>query len=179
MVPPASRPPPQRVMTPQRLLRAASGWFIALTLFLAWLFNLLPWGRWPGVPDFFAVCLLFWSVHAPRRVGMLVAFVGGVLLDVHNAALLGEHALAYTLMVYWAIVLRARILRFGPLAQTLHVVPLVLLANGLMVALRSLVELQWPGWWWIADSMVTAALWPLVSWLLQLPQRRDAGSEAA
>ena len=164
-------------MTPETLLGEAQPWFIALTLFLAWLLNLLPWGNWPGVPDFFAVCLIFWSVHAPRYVGMLVAFIGGVLLDVHNATLLGEHALAYTLMVYWALVLRARLVRFGSLGQMLHVLPILLVATGVMVLVRSLLELDWPGWWWVADVVVAAALWPLVSWLLQLPQRLAAGGE--
>ncbi|TSH99051.1 rod shape-determining protein MreD [Verticiella sediminum] len=168
---------PRRSMKPQRLLGAASGWFVAVTLFASWLLNLLPWGRWPGVPDFFGIVLLFWSVHAPRRVGMTVGFVGGLLLDVHNARLLGESALAYTLIVYWAVAWRGRILRFGPAAQTLHVLPVVVLSLGAMVALRSLLLLTWPGWWWLADCLVTALLWPFVTWLLQLPQRIAAGSD--
>lgn len=176
---PARRSAPRRTMTPQRLLRAASGWFIALTLFVAWLLNLLPWGRWPGVPDFFGVVLFFWCVHAPRRVGMLVAFVGGILLDVHNARLLGESALVYTLLVYWAIVLRGRILRFGLVGQTLHVLPVFLIATAAMVALRSILTMSLPGWWWIADCAISAALWPLLTWLLQLPQRLADGADPA
>jgi rod shape-determining protein MreD len=173
------RKTPPRVMTPERLLGEAPLWFIAVTLFISWLLNLLPWGSWPGVPDFFAICLVYWGAHAPRRVGVTVAFVGGVLLDVHNAALLGEHALAYTLMVYWAIVLRSRVMRFGPVGQTLHVFPILLVATAAMVLVRSLLELAWPGWWWVVDVVVAAALWPLASWLLQLPQELAAGGENA
>lgn len=175
----APRATPHRTMTPERLLPAASGWFVVLTLFVAWLLNLLPWGRWPGVPDFFAIALFFWSVHAPRHVGMLVAFLGGLLLDVHNARLLGESALAYTLIVYWAIVLRGRIVRFGLVAQTLHVLPVLALSAGVMVSLRSLLLLSWPGWWWLADCVVTALAWPLASWLLQMPQRLADGGDTA
>lgn len=176
---PAARPrtAPPRVMTPERLVSEARPWFIALTLFIAWLLNLLPWGNWPGVPDFFAICLVFWGVHSPRHVGMLVAFVGGILMDVHNAALLGEHALGYTLMVYWAIVLRARILRFGPLGQMLHVLPIFLLATAVVIVVRSLLELDWPGWAWVLSPVVAAVLWPLASWLLRLPQWLSDGGE--
>lgn len=174
---PETRVTPRRIMRPERLLGEARPWFIALTLFLAWLLNLLPWGNWPGVPDFFAICLVFWSVNAPRYVGMLVAFLGGLLLDVHNAALLGEHALAYVLMAYWAMVFRARIVRFGPVGQTLHVFPILLVASAGMVLVRSLLELAWPGWWWMADILASAVLWPLACWLLKLPQKLEAGGE--
>ena len=177
--PAAPHKPPRRTMTPQRLLRAASGGFIALTLFVAFLLNLLPWGRWPGVPDFFGVVLFFWCVHAPRRVGMLVGFMGGILLDVHNARLLGEYALVYTLLVYWAIVLRGRIVRFGLFGQTLHVLPVFVVATAVMVGLRSILTLSAPGWWWIFDCMTTAVLWPLLTWLLQLPQRLADGADPA
>lgn len=164
-------------MVPQRLLREASGWFVALTLFLGWLLNLLPWGRWPGVPDFFAICLMFWCLHEPRRVGMLAGFVGGLLLDVHNAALLGEHALAYTLMVYWVTVLRSRLVRFAPWEQIFHILPIMVLANGATVCVHYLLGTSAPGWWWVADSLVAALLWPVASWLLQLPQQLADGGE--
>lgn len=49
--------------------------FIWFSLLLAMLFNMLPWGRWAGVPDLLAVVLVFWNVHQPRRVGVGAAFV--------------------------------------------------------------------------------------------------------
>ena len=53
-------------------------------------------GRTPWMPDLLALVLVFWSVHQPLRVGIGAAFVFGLLMDVHQAALLGQHALAYT-----------------------------------------------------------------------------------
>jgi rod shape-determining protein MreD len=35
-------------------------------------------------------------VHQPLRVGIGAAFFFGLAMDVHQAALLGQHALAYT-----------------------------------------------------------------------------------
>lgn len=169
---------PRRQMAPQRLLRAASVWFVAATLMLGWLLDLLPWGRWPGVPDSFALVLLFWGLHAPHRVGMLVAFAGGLLLDVHHAALLGENALAYTLLIYWAMVLRIRLLRFGLLAQALHVFPMLVLATGIATGLATLLQGSAWSWWWLADCLSGALVWPLMAWLLQLPQRLAAGRDA-
>ncbi len=62
------------------------------------------------MPDFVALVLLFWNVHQPRKVGMGIAFFLGLLMDVHNASLLGEHALAYTLLSYGAITIHRRVL---------------------------------------------------------------------
>jgi hypothetical protein len=60
--------------------------FIWLSLLAALLINLLPWGRWVGMPDLLAVVLVFWNVHQPRRVGVGAAFVFGLFMDVHQGA---------------------------------------------------------------------------------------------
>ncbi len=44
---------------------------------------MLPLGRAPWMPDLLALVLVFWSVHQPLRVGIGVAFVFGLLMDVH------------------------------------------------------------------------------------------------
>jgi len=55
-------------------------------------------GRNAFAPDVLALALVFWNVHQPRRVGMGAAFVFGLLMDVHEGALFGQHALAYTIV---------------------------------------------------------------------------------
>jgi rod shape-determining protein MreD len=157
---------------PQYLLRPANPLFIWASLVAALLFNLLPWGRLPLVPDVLALALLFWNVHQPRRVGIGAAFVFGLLMDVHDGALFGEHALAYTLISYGAITLHRRILWFPLGAQALHVLPLLLVAQFASLAVRMWVGGEWPGWLYFGDSLVGTVLWPILSWLLLAPQRR-------
>ena len=146
--------------------------FIAVTLICAFLLNLLPWGGLTGVPDFVALVLIFWSVHQPRKVGIGVAFVMGLLMDVHNASLLGENALAYTLLSYFAIMIHRRMLWFRPLTQALHVLPLLVMMQVVQMLIQALVSGKFPGWYYFASSLVSAALWPLVTWMLLAPQRR-------
>ena len=67
-----------------------------------------------------AVVLLFWVVHEPRRLGIGACFAFGIALDVHQGALLGQHALAYTLLSYLAITVHRRVLWFSLPAQALH-----------------------------------------------------------
>ena len=156
----------------QPLLLPASPAFIWGSLLVALMLNLLPLGRVLWMPDFLAVVLVFWNVHQPRRVGMGAAFVFGLLMDVHQGALFGQHALAYTLVSYGAIMLHRRIQWFPLGAQALHVLPLLLIAQLASLAIRMWVGGDWPGWWYFAPSLIGAVLWPLIAWLLLAPQRR-------
>ena len=104
----------------QPLLLPASPAFIWGSLLVALMLNLLPLGRVLWMPDFLAVVLVFWNIHQPRRIGLGVAFVFGLLLDVHQASLLGQHALAYTVLIYCAIMIHRRILGFSGPGQALR-----------------------------------------------------------
>jgi rod shape-determining protein MreD len=157
---------------PQYLLRPASPLFIWASLFGALLVNLLPWGRVPLVPDALAIALVFWNIHQPRRVGIGAAFAFGLLMDVHEGSLFGEHALAYALISYGAITLHRRIRWFPLAAQAFYVLPLLLVAQIALLAVRIWVGAAWPGWLYFGESVVGAILWPLISWLLLAPQRR-------
>lgn len=157
---------------PQYILLPANPLFIVGSLISAFLLNLLPWGQWVGVPDFVALVLVFWSIHQPRKVGIGIAFFMGLLMDVHDATLLGENALSYTLLSYFAIMIHRRVLWFKVSTQTLHVLPLLFLMQIVQLMIRLMVSGDFPGILYFLDSLVTAALWPVVTWILLAPQRR-------
>src|SRR5690606_6524796 len=83
---------------PEYLLLPANRVFITASIVGALALNMLPWARMPGIPDFLALVLVFWNIHQPRLVGIGIAFLFGLVQDVHDASLFGEHALAYTLL---------------------------------------------------------------------------------
>lgn len=157
---------------PQHVLLPVNPLFIWISLTLVFLLNLLPWGRSVLVPDFLALALVFWNVHEPRRVGIGAAFMFGLVMDVHSAALLGQHALAYTLLSYGAIALHRRILWFPLGAQSLYILPLLVISQLSSLMIRLWVGGGFPGWSYFIESFIGAALWPLVTWLLLAPQRR-------
>ncbi|TFW24864.1 rod shape-determining protein MreD [Duganella callida] len=157
---------------PHYILLPVSPLFIAFSLFCAFLLNLLPWGHFVGVPDFVALLLVFWGVHQPRKVGIGTAFVLGLLMDVHDSTLLGENALAYTLLSYCAIMLHRRMLWFPIWTQAAHVFPLLAMAQLVQLIVRFFVSGKFPDWFYFVESAMAAVLWPLTSWLLLAPQRR-------
>jgi rod shape-determining protein MreD len=76
-------------------------------------------------PDFLVVVVLYWSIEAPRAGGLSLAFFSGLALDVINGVVLGQHALALTLMSAWATNLRLRIRVFSMLTQCLTIFALL------------------------------------------------------
>jgi rod shape-determining protein MreD len=157
---------------PQYILQPVNPYFIVFSLAAAFLLNLLPYGRMIAIPDFVALVLLFWNVHQPRKVGMGVAFFLGLLMDVHNASLLGEHALAYTLLSYGAITIHRRVLWMSLGLQMFAVTPLLVGAHLVPFVIRLLAGGAFPGWGYLINGFIEGALWPIASILLLLPQRR-------
>ena len=154
------------------ILLPVSPLFIAFSLTCAFMLNLLPWGQWTGAPDFVALVLVFWGVHQPRKVGIGIAFGMGLLMDVHDATLLGENALAYTLLSYFAIMIHRRVLWFPTLTQAMHVFPLLLMAQAIQLIVHFVVSGRFPGLLQFIESVVAVILWPVITWLLLAPQRR-------
>ena len=155
-----------------QLLLPVNPWFLAFTLLLAFALNLVPMGRVPAMPDFVAVTLVFWNVHQPRRIGVGVAFLLGLLMDVHDGAVLGQHALAYTLLSYLAITVHRRLTGFTPLSQMFQVLPLLFAAHAVSLTVRMFAGGMFPGWSILLSPVFEALLWPVADWLLLAPQRR-------
>lgn len=163
MIMPAGRP----------LLLPANPRFIALTVVVGLLLNmLLGLVGWRWLPDVLAIVVVFWNVYQPRRVGVVLAFVLGLALDVHESALLGQNALSYVVLSSLALAVQRRMLWFPLREQTLQIVPLFLVASLIEWATRLIVHDVWPHWSQLLVPFIQAALWPLVGALLLAPQRR-------
>ena len=94
---------------------------VALALAVVPLPNVLEVFR----PDFLVLVVLYWSIESPRAGGLSLAFAAGLALDVIQGVVLGQHALALTLMAGWATHLRLRIRVFSILSQCLTIFALL------------------------------------------------------
>ena len=155
-----------------QLLLPVNPVFLWFSLLVAFALNLMPLGRQAAMPDLVALVLVFWNVHQPRRVGVGAAFFFGLLVDVHQGALLGQHALSYTLLSYIAITIHRRVLWFGLFEQVLHVLPLFAAAHLVSLAVRLMAGDGFPGWSLLAAPLFEGLLWPVACVLLLAPQRR-------
>ncbi|MDY0047028.1 MAG: rod shape-determining protein MreD [Thauera propionica] len=154
----------------RRILLPVKLWFVYLSLFLALGLEYIPTGRTPGLPDWVAMVLSIWCVREPLRIGMGAGFVFGLLLDVGLGAAMGQHALAYVVLAYLCNSIARRVLWFPGWQQALQVLPVLLIAQGLMMGVRLLAGGEFPGWSYFLSSFTSAVLWWPVSLLLLLPQ---------
>ena len=159
----------------------ASAGLMFFSLAGAYLLAVMPWsGAWVLVrPDFVLLVLLFWAVHEPRSIGQGIAFALGLLMDVSDSMLLGQHAFAYVVAIYGAQVLRVRILTFRLPEQTLHMLGIVLASSLVTLILNLLLGADFPGIAYFISPVVTAFLWGPANWILYLPAVRRRGGEAA
>ena len=133
---------------------------------------MLPLGRTPWMPDLLALVLVFWAVHQSQRVGIGAAFFFGLAMDVQQSALLGQHALSYTALCFFAIMIHRRLLWFTVPSQALQVFPLFAAAHAIELAIRMIAGGMFPGWTTVLAPIFEGLLWPVVSFLLLAPQRR-------
>lgn len=159
----------------------ASVGLIFFSLAGAYVLEAFPWtGAWLLMrPDFVLIVLIFWTVNEPRSIGQGVAFALGLLMDVSDSMLLGQHALAYVLAVFGAQVLRVRILSFPLAEQTLHVLGLTVAACIVVLVLNLLLGADFPGLAFFVSPVVTALCWAPVNWLLYsqaVRRRRESAS---
>lgn len=167
-------------MTPARsqILMPVRTSTIIASFVLALFLDFLPWRDLRLVPDFVALVLAFWCVRQPRVVGLGIGWTLGLLADAGNGVLLGQHALAYSLLAFLSVWLSRRILWFGPVLQSLHIAVILLVAEGAMAVVRLAAGDTFPGWSIIVGPLFGALLWPAVTWLLLLPQRRAEREQA-
>jgi rod shape-determining protein MreD len=165
----------------QQLLLPVNPWFIWGSLIVALALNVLMstlFGRAAWPPDVLALALVFWVIHQPLRIGVGTAFIFGLCMDVHQGALLGQHALAYTALSFFAITISRRLLWYSIPSQALQVFPLLAAAHALQLAVRLLAGHSFPGWGFVLAPLLEALLWPIVTLILLAPQMRAPDPDA-
>ena len=163
--------PSSQILMPVRTSTIIGSFVLALFL------NFLPWRDLRLVPDFVALVLVFWSVRQPRLVGLGIGWMLGLLTDAGNGVLLGQHALAYSLAAFLSVWLSRRILWFGPMLQSFHIALILLAGETAVLVVRLAAGDAFPGWPIFVRPLLGALLWPAVTWLLLMPQRRQANEQ--
>lgn len=147
---------------------------IIVTIVVALLLSVMPMPE-PfnlGRPMWLAMVLAFWVMTLPHRVGLLTAWLAGLVTDVLFGQLFGQHALVMTLVVWQLLVLHQRIRRFPLWQQSLIMLPVFGIAQMLLLWLNSLSGNRPPTMLFLLPALVSAILWPWVFTLLQSVKSR-------
>jgi rod shape-determining protein MreD len=138
---------------------------IFLSLMAALLLSIMPmplWAQW-GRPEWVAMVLLYWVMALPERVGIGIAGLAGLALDIVEGAPLGQNMFALGVLTYLVLILYQRLRMNNPLQQSAVIFVLVGLNQLLCHWVQTLIGTPSPNLLFILPALVSAMIWP---WLL-------------
>lgn len=118
-------------------------------------------------PPFLVLAVLYWSIATPRAGGLALGFAAGLALDTFQGSVLGQHALAMSLITYVAVREHQKIRSKPYFQQALIVLAALFIYEFVVFSIDG-----WSGhpmtnpsrWLHIATG---AALWPFIAALLE------------
>ncbi len=153
--------------------RSNGSWVIVSSFCCAYLLAVFPlpvWMEWAR-PEWVALVLIYWVVALPQRVGILVAFITGLMLDALEGAVLGENALALSVVGFLALIMYQR-LRVFSVWQQAAIVFLILGLNQMLCQwIQKLTGVGASTLLFMLPALVGAALWPFIFTLLRYLRR--------
>jgi rod shape-determining protein MreD len=156
--------------------RTATGrmWIVALSLVIALMLTALPLPEWAvnWRPAWVAMVLIYWCMALPERVGIGVSWMLGLLLDVQQGTVLGQHALGLAIVAYITIKSHQRLRVFPLFQQALVVCGYVLLFQFIVLWIKGMLGIP-PGHWsyWM-PAFSSMLLWPWIFIVLRDVRRK-------
>lgn len=136
---------------------------------------LLPLPEWAHAfrPDWVTLFMIYWAMAMPEFVGLLTAWIFGLLLDVAQGTILGQHALGLVLVI-WVVQMTYLRIRVASLLQQGLVVFALLLAKLLLTLWVSGLVGQAPEniTLYLLPSITGALIWPWLFIVLRDIRRR-------
>jgi rod shape-determining protein MreD len=146
-----------------------SYWMVSLTLVVSLLLSIYPitppydWLR----PEWTAMVVIFWTITIPDRVGVIFAWLAGLVLDGFTGATLGQNALSLAIVAYICHGVYQRMRNFAALQQAALVFVLVGLHLLVGYWVQSLSSSPARHLYFLAAALSSALLWPLFSMLMR------------
>ncbi len=141
---------------------------VVITIVAALMLMIAPLPDWLVTfrPDWLALTLIYWAMRLPRTWSVGSAWLVGLLLDVAQGTLLGQHALALCLVVF--VTVRFHLLmRVFPMSQlTATVFSLLALYQFILFWINGVAGYSVPTISYWAPVIGGTILWPVVSMLL-------------
>lgn len=157
-----------------------SNGYIAISLAIALMFNFLPLHQDILIfrPDFVALTIIYWNINYPHKMGMSIAFIMGLMMDVGNTDILGQHALAYCIAVYLTLVLGRRLRIFSVMLQAPQI-SLILFAMQVVTVLVAISGgSDLPTWHYFFATATGTLLWVPISLLISTPLKQKSDPNA-
>jgi rod shape-determining protein MreD len=144
-------------------------------MFFSLMLVLLPLPEWAHAfrPDWVTLFMIYWAMAMPEFVGLITAWLFGLLLDVAQGTILGQHAMGLVLVI-WVVQMTYLRLRVASLLQQSLIIFVLLLAKLLLTLWVSGLVGQAPEniLLYLLPSISGALIWPWLFIVLRDIRRR-------
>ena len=143
-------------------------WLIPVTFLAALIIDRVIFPASLGLfrPELVAILVIYWSLMVPHRVGVTVAWVLGLLVDVASGGLLGLSAMVLSLQAYGCLLSYQQVRVLPRFQQMLFVLVILVVGKVLAVAVLGIAgRLPSLGFW--LSLPATVLLWPIVEGVLR------------
>jgi len=113
-------------------------------------------------PDWVALIILFWALNVPRSYGVGAAFIAGIFVDVAQATLLGQYALALVVITYITVKSHLLIRVFPLLQLTATIFALLALYQFLLFWINGVAGVEAPAVSYWGPVITGTLIWPLL-----------------
>ncbi len=141
---------------------------VVISIILALMMTMVPLPGWLDTyrPDWVALVLIFWTMMLPQQYSVGTAWLAGLVLDVAQGTMLGQHALALVAIIY----LTSRfhlLMRVFPMSQlTLTVFALLAIYQFLLFWINGVTGVAAPAASYWGPVITGTLFWPLVTGIL-------------
>ena len=151
---------------------------VFMSIIVALMLAMIPLPDWAQSfrPDWVTMVLIYWVMALPQQVGVTVAWVSGLLLDVSLGSILGQHAIGLVLVSYLVSLQYQRIRVFSLFQQSIVVFILLIFKKILVLWVNGIVGQAAETWSYFLPSLVGAVIWPWIFTLLRNIRRQNTRS---
>lgn len=156
-------------------MHAKSSFKVVLpTMVFALMLHMLPLPDWLTYvrPEFVTLVVMYWVLAMPEKIGVTIAWCVGLLLDVTQGAILGQHALGLVIVAYILQLEYQRIRVFSLVQQALVVFVLLLIKQIMVLWVYGLVGHAPSLQLYFLPSLIGAIIWPWVYLFLRNLRRK-------
>jgi rod shape-determining protein MreD len=113
-------------------------------------------------PEWLVLVLIYWCMAIPERVGIFTGWLLGLTLDVMHGSLLGQNAMALSIIAYLVSILHLRVRMFPLWQQSFMVFMLVLVHLALNAWVRGITGQFTITWAYWMPALTSALIWPFL-----------------
>ena len=124
-------------------------------------------------PCWLAMLLIYWCMALPERVGILSAWLLGLLFDVQQSFILGQHALGFIFLAYVIIKNHKRMRVYPLLQQSLVVCLYLLIFQAIMLLVMLLSGTITYTWLYWLPAFTSMLIWPWLFIFMRDFRRRN------